>query len=64
MAAKLTKLKKVSESFTVNRYDNGFMLEISGQDTNENWKTSKVLCNTEEDLIALIKEINKMEVDN
>jgi len=26
---KLKKLDKVNESFTVNRYDNGFMIEVS-----------------------------------
>ncbi len=27
MAKKLNKLSKVNESFTINRYDNGFMIE-------------------------------------
>ena len=32
MANQLDKLEKVNESFTVNRYDNGFMVEFSGRD--------------------------------
>lgn len=61
---KLTKLHKVSDTFTVNRYDNGWMLEFSGQDKNENWKNSKVVCNTEKELFDLIKEYNSIDLDN
>jgi glycine cleavage system H lipoate-binding protein len=62
--AKLTKLTKVSESITINRYDNAWMVEISGRDKKEEWKNSKTVCNTEEELIALIKEYNAMDLDN
>jgi hypothetical protein len=62
-ASKLSKMVKVSESFTVNRYDNGWMIEISGRDKKEDWKTSKILCNTEQELLTLIKEYNTMDLD-
>jgi hypothetical protein len=62
--AKLTKLAKVSESITINRYDNAWMVEIGGRDKKEEWKNSKTVCNTEEELIALIKEYNSMDLDN
>ena len=61
---KLAKLAKVDESITVNRYDNGFMVEVSGRDDENDWKTSKVLCGTEEDMIAVVKEWNSMELDS
>jgi hypothetical protein len=64
MSSKLNKMVKVSESFTVNRYDNGWMVEISGRDKKEDWKTSKTLCNTEEELLALIREYNTMDLDS
>lgn len=64
MASKLTKLKKVSDSFSVNRYDNGWMVEISGRDKEGDYKTAKVLCNTEDELLALIKEYNATDLDN
>jgi hypothetical protein len=54
----------VSESITINRYDNAWMVEISGRDKKEEWKNSKTVCNTEEELIALIKEYNAMDLDN
>jgi hypothetical protein len=62
--AKLGKLAKVNESITINRYDNAWMVEIGGRDKKEDWKNSKTVCNTEEELIALIKEYNAMDLDN
>ena len=62
--AKLTKLLKVSDSLSINRYDNGWMLELSGKDKDDDWKTTKTLCNTEEELIAIIKEWNSIQLDN
>jgi hypothetical protein len=62
--AKLAKLAKVSESITINRYDNGWMVEIGGRNKKEDWATAKTLCNTEEELLALIKEYNQMEIDS
>ena len=62
--AKLTKLAKVSESITINRYDNAWMVEIGGRDKKEEWKNSKTVCNTEEELVALLKEYNAMDLDN
>jgi glycine cleavage system H lipoate-binding protein len=61
---KLTKLVKVNENISINRYDNGWMVEIGGRDKKEEWKNTKTLCNTEEELIALIKEYNAMDLDN
>jgi hypothetical protein len=64
MAKKLSKLAKVNESFTVNRYDNGFMIEVGGRDKENDWKTAKVMCATEAELFEVIKEALSMEVDN
>ena len=62
--SKLNKLTKVNESFTINRYDNGFMIEVSGRDTDNDWKNCKILCNTEEELFDVIKEALQMEMDS
>jgi hypothetical protein len=64
MAKKLTKLAKVNESFTVNRYDNGFMIEVGGRDKDSDWKNCKIMCATEAELFEVIKEAIAMEVDN
>jgi hypothetical protein len=64
MAKQLGKLAKVNESFTVYRYDNGFMIEVSGRDDDNEWKNCKVLCTTEAELFEVIKESLSMEVDS
>ncbi len=64
MTKKLSKMSKVSESFTINRYDNGFMIEVQGRDTSGDWKTSKILCSTDDELFDVIKEAITMELDN
>ena len=61
--AKLSKLLKVNESITINRYDNGWMVEIGGSNKKGEWASTKTLCNTEDELLSLIKEYNSMELD-
>ena len=58
------KLSKVNESITINRYDNGFMLDVGGRDNENEWRSSKILCNTLEELLALITEYTNLELDN
>lgn len=57
------KLEKVSDSFTIYRYDNGYCLEISGRDTSEDWATAKIVCTNIEDLILLVKEAVTIQLD-
>jgi hypothetical protein len=56
------KLDKVNESFTVNMYDNGFMIEVGGR-KDDDWKTAKIMVPTIEELVVLIKEAAEMERD-
>ena len=62
--AKLKKLAKVNESITINRYDNGWMVEVGGRDKDSDWKNTKTLCSTEEEMIAVIREWNTMDLDS
>ena len=62
MSKKLNKLSKVNESITINRYDNGWMVEVGGRDDENDWKNAKILCNTEEDMLAVVKEWNTMDI--
>lgn len=55
------KLVKSGESFTVNIYDNGFMVEVSGRDHKDDWKNAKILCSTTDDLLAIVREAIEME---
>lgn len=63
MVTKLSKMTKVNENITINRYDNGWMIEIGGRDKKGDYTTAKILCNKEEELISLVKEWNTIEVD-
>ena len=64
MTKKLIKLDKVNESITINRYDNGFMVEVGGRDKENDWKSAKILCNTESEMLDVVKEWNSMEIDS
>ena len=64
MTKKLIKLDKVNESITINRYDNGFMVEVGGRDKENDWKSAKILCNTEAEMLDVVKEWNSMEIDS
>jgi hypothetical protein len=58
------KLTKVSDSFTINMYDNGYMVEVSGRDSDGEWKTAKVLCQNLDQVIAIVTEVTEMERDS
>lgn len=58
--AQLSKLVKVNESLTVNRYDNGWMVEIGGRNKKDDWANTKIVCNTEAEVLDLIKEYNSI----
>lgn len=58
------KLAKVNDNISVYRYDNGWMFELGGRDEDGDWKTVKTLCLTEDDVIALFREWNNMDMDN
>lgn len=62
--SKITKLAKVGDSFTVNMYDNGFMLEVNGRNKKDDWATAKIMCTSLDDLVELIKEVTEMERDS
>ena len=55
------KLAKCNDSLTVNMYDNGFMVEVSGQDSENSWTTAKIMCQTLEEVNAVIAEAATME---
>ena len=64
MTKKLAKLDKVNESISINRYDNGWMVEVGGRDKDSDWKNCKILCTTEDEMLAVVKEWNTMEVES
>jgi len=58
------KLSKVNESFTINMYDNGFMVDISGRNEDDDWASAKLMVQDIDGLVALIKEAVEMPKDN
>jgi hypothetical protein len=57
------KLTKVNDSYTVYRYDNGFMMEAGGRNKKGDYVTAKILCNTLDEVLALVKEAGEMDLD-
>jgi hypothetical protein len=55
------KLVKVNENFTINMYDNGYMIEVGGRDDEDNWKTSKIIVDTVDELLVLVREAPEIE---
>jgi hypothetical protein len=58
------KLNKVGDSFTINMYDNGFMAEFSGKDSEGDWAHAKIICSSVEELVNLVQEATSMERDD
>ena len=55
------KMIKVNDNFTVNMYDNGYMIEVGGRDDEDNWKTSKIIVDTVDELLVLVREATEIE---
>ena len=58
------KLTKVNESFTINMYDNGFMVEAGGRNKKGDYVSAKILCNTLDEVLSLVKEAGEMDRDS
>ena len=56
----MAKIIKREESCTIYEYDNGYMLEVSGRDSDDDWVTSKVIYNKPEELINGLLELLKL----
>ena len=57
------KLAKVGECVNVYFYDNAYMVEISGRDSNEDWATVKLVCANLEQVTELLKEVETLPKD-
>ena len=58
------KLVKVNDSFTVNMYDNGFMIEVGGRNKKGDYVNAKILCSNVDLLHELVQEACTMERDS
>lgn len=60
MKMKFDELAKVDMSFGVNMYDNGFMVEVTGRNSEDDWVTARVVSHTPAEVLELIKTILSM----
>ena len=58
------KLVKVNENFTINMYDNGFMVEAGGRNKKSDYVNAKIMCSTVDEVLALVREACEMERDS
>jgi hypothetical protein len=65
MAKKVTKVSdkliKTDTSFTVNIYDNGYMIEVGGRDKKDEWATARIMVSELAELYKVIEEVAEME---
>lgn len=59
--SKLDKLIKTDDALTVHMYDNGFMVEVQGRDREDDWATAKIVCNSLDEVVDIIKEAAAMD---
>jgi hypothetical protein len=58
------KLTKVNDNFTINMYDNGYMIEVSGRNKKGDYTSAKIMCSNIEQLTVLVQEACTMERDS
>lgn len=53
---------KVSETLTLNRYENGWMVEISGDDFNNEWTDKKYIFSDLKNVLTFIEDYSKINL--
>jgi hypothetical protein len=57
------KLVKVSETVSVNFYDNAYMVEVNGRDKADDWASIKLVCKTLDEVTAILEEVESLPKD-
>lgn len=55
------KLTKVSECVNVYFYDNAYMVEVTGRDTNDDWSNIKLVCKDMDEVVKVLQEVESLE---
>jgi hypothetical protein len=50
------KISKADDTISIRIVDNGFLLEVSGRDSNDDWKTARIVCTNRDQLNKLLDE--------
>lgn len=51
---------KVNDNYTVTNCNNGFMVDVSGQDPNDDWITGKFVVTTIDELKDVVQDLASM----
>jgi hypothetical protein len=52
----------VSDSVTVNRYENGWMVEVSGNDQEDSWQNKKFIFADLKNVFTFLEEYSKIKL--
>jgi hypothetical protein len=58
------KLVKVNDCFTINMYDNGFMVDVGGRNKKSDYVSAKIVCSTVDEVLSLVREACEMDRDS
>lgn len=58
------KLSKASESVTYYKYSNGYMVECSGRDAQDDYKYLKIIAPTIHDVIEILEDFDSLPLDD
>jgi len=58
------KLVKVNDCFTINMYDNGFMVDVGGRNKKSDYVSAKIVCSTVDEGLSLVREACEMDRDS
>ena len=52
----------VSEGITLNRYENGWMVEVSGNDHSDSWQNKKFIFPDLKNVLTFVEEYSKISL--
>lgn len=58
------KLAKVGECVNVYFYDNAYMVEVSGRDSNDDWSNVKLVCRDLDEVQTALQEVDSLPKDS
>ena len=59
----IDNMKSVDECMTIHRYSNGYMVEVSGRNEEDDYENVKLLCNSLDDVKLLVEEYAGMKLN-
>ena len=60
----IANIAQIDERIEIYKYSNGYMVELNGKDTEDEYITQKLICNSIEDVLQLITDVDKIPVRN